>query len=340
MSAFSRVNPNINDGGDSMEIDTQSQTPQMSSPRYIFSQGRNNTNKNDNDNTFLSIGRTLCPSTDKKDEDSLGLRINAAPSAYNHHSNSNNNVSNKTSTRTISPDHVMDMDINNEKWDPKEVAKEMLTNITPVIHRALSNAGVPDNFHQSCTAELLQMMAQLTTDNSSSMMDTFGRLHNQNVSKKRSRSEITDESSSNLSDNDVIDDMLMGGEVDGFDSGMTDQSVLQGGFTSQSQETVNEKDSVDVLAAPTHISGNDTKLMEEEDCKDVLDMSLESKRKELMPTTEYGKEDSLDVLDTSLESKGKKPIPTAEKGKDKMMYCNLYINTRPPHSVSFIYTTL
>ena len=50
MSAFSRVNPNINDGGDN-NIDTQPQMPQMSSPRRItFSQGRNNT-----DNKFLPI---------------------------------------------------------------------------------------------------------------------------------------------------------------------------------------------------------------------------------------------------------------------------------------------
>ena len=85
MSAFSRVKSNNNDGGDSM-VDTQSQTQHMSSPRYILSQEKNNTNKNDNDNTLLSIGRTLCPSTDRKDEDSLRLRINAAPSAYTHHS--------------------------------------------------------------------------------------------------------------------------------------------------------------------------------------------------------------------------------------------------------------
>ena len=202
--AFSRVYSDNNGGGDSMDVDTLSQTPQISFPR------------------------------------------------------------------PISPDNVMD--INKEEWDLKKIASELILEITPVLHGALSKAGVPDDFYQSCMADLLQMMARLTTDNSSSMMDTDQKL---------------------VVPDDGTDGMQMG-EMDGF--------------TSQSEEAVTEEDSVAVLAASTHISSGS-------DCKDVLDMSI-----------------------TSIESKGRESMPTAEKGKDKMMYCNLYINTRPPHSVSFIYT--
>ena len=217
--AFSRVYSDNNGGGDSMDVDTLSQTPQISFPR------------------------------------------------------------------PISPDNVMD--INKEEWDLKKIASELILEITPVFHGALSKAGVPDDFYQSCMADLLQMMARLTTDNSSSMMDTDQKL---------------------VVPDDGTDGMQMG-EMGGFESDMTDQYVDNGvqGFTSQSEEAT-EEDSVAVLAASTHISSGS-------DCYDVLDMSI-----------------------TSIESKGRESMPTAEKGKDKMMYCNLYINTRPPHSVSFIYT--
>ena len=179
--------------------------------------------------------------------------------------------------RPISPDNVMD--INKEEWDLKKIASELILEITPVFHGALSKAGVPDDFYQSCMADLLQMMARLTTDNSSSMMmDTDQKL---------------------VVPDDGTDGMQMG-EMGGFESDMTDQYVdnAPGGFTSQSEEAVTEEDSVAVLAASTHISSGS-------DCKDVLDMSI-----------------------TSIESKGRESMPTAEKGKDKMMYCNLYINTR------------
>ena len=217
--AFSRVYSDNNGGGDSMDVDTLSQTPQISFPR------------------------------------------------------------------PISPDNVMD--INKEEWDLKKIASELILEITPVFHGALSKAGVPDDFYQSCMADLLQMMARLTTDNSSSMMDTDQKL---------------------VVPDDGTDGMQMG-EMGGFESDMTDQYVdnAPGGFTSQSEEAVTEEDSVAVLAASTHISSGS-------DWKDVLDMSTQSKRKESMLT--------------------------AENGKDKRMYCNLYINTRPPHSVFFIYTTL